>query len=346
MSRVPRAEGRLGGNTVARLRHLPLALVPVALAAAVLPFGMRPAHAAETPRLAVSQYARALPADVEAALITFGDTWQIALAPTRNRARLDAALAAIKVTGATSHGIGGALARAGSLIAYRGSPGRSRILILSDAEFLTRALRPAAIPTDVITWKYDSDDFPAAVRRLAAASGGQFAEPSQAATLAAAFPALPPASHPATRSAGAGAAGEARAWGLTGSLMIVLLVVFLVFAFLAYLAVNSLRPGNTRPKLASQIGRYGPMSEPASGAAGQQADGKLASGAVALMTQVLSSGKSEPRLAQRLDRAGITRPPAEWALLGVCFCAGLAAVATLLLGNVPLGIIFGILVGW
>lgn len=357
-----------GGYMAARLGRLLLALVLLALAAAVLPFGMRPARAAELPRLAVilfdtnnspssarlsaerlavRQYARALPADVEAALITFGDTWRVALAPTRNRARLDAAVAAIKLAGATSGGMRGALADASSMIDHLGSPGHSRILILSDGEYLTKTLRSVAIPTDVMTWNYDSDDHPGAVGRLAAASGGQIAEPSQAALLAAAFPALQPASHPATRAAApAGAANEAPALGLTVSLTIVVLVVFLVLAFLAYLAVDSLRPGNTRPRLASQIGRYGPMSESASSPVGQQADGKLASGAVTLMTQVLSSGKSEPRLAQRLDRAGITRQPAEWALLGVCLCAGLAALATLLLGNVPLGIVLGVLVGW
>ena len=351
----------------ARLRLL-LALVPAALAVAVLPFGTTPARAAGLPRLAVilfdtnnspssarlaaerlavTRYADALPADVEAALITFGDTWRVALAPTRSRASLDAAVAATKVAGATSAGIRGALARAQSMIGHLGSPGHSRILILSDGEYLTKTPRPVAIPTDVVTWKYDGDDYPGAVTRLATASGGQIAEPSRAALLAAAFPALTPASHPATRSAApAGAANGVPARAPAGLLIIVLLVVFLALSFLTYLAVDSLRPRNTRPKLASQIGRYGPMSEPASGPAGQQAEGKLASGAVTLMTQVLSSGKSEPKLAQRLDRAGITRPPAEWALLGVCLCAGLAVLAALLLRNVPLGIVLGVLVGW
>ena len=349
-------------------RLVPLALVAVALAAAIVPLGARPARAAEPPRLAVilfdtnnspssarisaerlavRQYARALPSDVEAALITFGDKWRIALAPTRSRARLSAAVAAVKIAGGTSGGLAGALAQAASLIDRLGSPGRSRILILSDGEYLTEAVRPVAVPTDVVTWKYDSDDHPRAVRQLATASGGQIAEASQAASLAAAFPALTNAS-PQSRSSStpSAAAQAAPAWRLTSSLMIVLLVVFLVLAFLAFLAIDSLRPGNRRPKLVSQIGRYGPMSEQASGGASQQDEGKLASGAVNLMTQVLSSAKSEPKLAQRLDRAGITRQPAEWALLGVCACAGLSGLATLLLHNIPLGIAAGVLIGW
>jgi Flp pilus assembly protein TadB len=348
--------------------RLLLVLMPVALVAALVFFGGRAAIAAEPPRLAVilfdtnnspssarlsaervavRQYARALPADVEVALITFGDTWRIALAPTRSRGRLDVAVAAVKFAGASSDGISGALARAAALIDRLGSPGHSRILILSNGEFLTKTVRSAAIPTDVVTWNYDGDDYPGAVRRLAFASGGQFAQPSQAASLAAAFPALAPASHPSRRSAvPSGAAQAASAWKLTSSLMLVLLVVFLVLTFLAFLAINSLRPGGRRPRLASQIGRYGPMGESSSGAVGQQAEGRLASGAVNLMTQVLNTGKSEPKLAQRLDQAGINRQPAEWALLGVCACAGLAALLTLLLRNVPLGIAAGVLVGW
>ena len=307
-------------------RGLLPALVSLAFAAALVSFGAGPARAAGPPRLAVilfdtnnspssarlsaerlavTQYARALPADVEAALITFGDRWRIVLAPTRSRVRLDAAVAAIKVAGATSDGLRGALADAAGLIDRLGSPGHSRILILSNGEFLTKILRPVVIPTDVVTWSYDSDDYPGAVRQLASASGGRIAQPSRAVSLAAAFPALPLASQPSsTRSvAPSGTAQAAPAWRLTTSLMIVLGVVFLVLIFLAFLAVDSLRPGNGRPKLATQIGRYGPMSEPASGASDQQTEGKLASGAVNLMTQVLNSGKSEPKLAQRLDRA-------------------------------------------
>ena len=368
----------MSGAARPRLLLLPV-LVSVALATTALAMsgasaaGARPARAAEPPRivvivfdtnnspssarlaaerLAVTQYARALPADVETALLTFGDTWRVALAATRSRASLDAAVAAIKVAGATSNGIRGALGRASSMIDRLGSPGDGRILILSDGEYLTKTLRPLAIPTDVVTWKYDGDDYPGAVRRLAIASGGHIAEPPQAASLAAAFPALTPAPSSSARSAAPSSAARAAparpaaAWHLTGSLMIVLLVVFLVLAFLAFLVVNSLRSGNARPRLASQIGRYGPMSEPPSGAVGQQPDGRLASGAVNVMTRVLSSGNSEPKLAQRLDLAGIGRQPAEWALLGVCACAGLGALATLLLGNAPLGIVLGILIGW
>jgi tight adherence protein B len=132
---------------------------------------------------------------------------------------------------------------------------------------------------------------------------------------------------------------------MTGSLALLLGVVFLAFAFLAFLAVSSLRPASTRPALDRQLDRYGPLSAPASDA-DAEAEGTLARRAVAMMERLLSSGRSEPKLALRLDRAGISRQPAEWALLGTCACAGLAALFTLLFGNVFLGVIIGVLTGW
>ncbi|HUC59226.1 MAG TPA: type II secretion system F family protein [Streptosporangiaceae bacterium] len=133
---------------------------------------------------------------------------------------------------------------------------------------------------------------------------------------------------------------------MTGSLIAVLGVVFVAIAFFAYLALSSLQPAGKRPTLDSQLGRYGPMSAPAPEGETQDAEGTLARRAVAMMGQVLRSGRSEPKLAIRLDRAGIGRQPAEWALLGVCACAGLAALLSLMLGNVFLGVVVGVLAGW
>jgi Flp pilus assembly protein TadB len=72
----------------------------------------------------------------------------------------------------------------------------------------------------------------------------------------------------------------------------------------------------------------------------------MAQTAVGLMEQVLKSRNAEPRLALRLDRGGVTRSPAEWALLGVCVSAGLSAVFTAFLGSVVFGVVVGVVVGW
>lgn len=134
-------------------------------------------------------------------------------------------------------------------------------------------------------------------------------------------------------------------WHPASALTGVLAIVFGTLFVLALLAIRSLRRGDRRPHLASQLDRYGPSASVVV-AAQPQGDGKVARGAVGLMTQVLRSANSEPKLAQRLDRAGITRQPAEWALLGVCVSIALAAICTVLFGNVLTGTLFGVLAGW
>ena len=132
---------------------------------------------------------------------------------------------------------------------------------------------------------------------------------------------------------------------VTGSLIVTLGLVFVALLYFALLALRSLRSGD-RAQLGRRIGRYGPMSMPAPEQPQRQDSRGLAKTAIGVMSRVLKSRNAEPRLAQRLDRAGIGRPPAEWALLGVCVSVALAAVLTLLLGNFIVGILLGALGGW
>lgn len=298
-------------------------------------------------------YARALPGDVEVGLIVFGDNWRTALRPTTSRSALAAALAEVKPAGATSNGIRQALPGAVAEIGQLGASAQSRILVLSNAELLGKPVPAPSVPVDVVASSYDVDDFPATLRRLATASDGTIGTPADVATLAGAFP--PPAASPtptphATSStappAGA-AAGPTPAWRLTSTLADVLAVVFVAFFVLALIGIRSVRQGDRRPRLVGQIERYGPSATVAAVAKQQdEGDGKVARRAVDLMAQVLKSRQAEPRLALRLDRAGIGRQPAEWALLCVCACVTLAAACTLLLGNVLLGVLIGLVVGW
>jgi len=132
---------------------------------------------------------------------------------------------------------------------------------------------------------------------------------------------------------------------LTGSLLVTMLLVFIAFLYFALIGLGSLRGGG-RSQLGRRIERYGPMSMPAPEQPQPRTSGGLAKAAVGMMSRVLKSRNAEPRLAQRLDRAGIGRPPAEWAVLGVCVSVALAAVLTLLLGNVFAGILIGALAGY
>jgi tight adherence protein B len=292
-------------------------------------------------------YASALPPDVEVGLIVFGDGWHVALQPTANRPALATAVAAVKPAGATSAGIRAALTGAAAEIGQLGGSARSRMLVLSNGESLVRPLAAQPIPVDVVTTSYDSDDYPGTLRHLAAASDGRVGGPGTPglAGLARMFgpPPKPPAPPPAAPSPRP-AASAVPPWRLSRALIGVLAVVFAALFVLALLVVRSVRPGDRRPHLAGQIERYGPRASAA--VAEHDSEGKVARTAVGLMAQVLSSRQSEPRLALRLDRAGISRQPAEWALLGVCVCVTLAAALALLASNAVLGILIGVLAGW
>jgi Flp pilus assembly protein TadB len=126
------------------------------------------------------------------------------------------------------------------------------------------------------------------------------------------------------------------------TLILVLGTVFVALFLVAVLIVGSLGRGDQRRQLIQQIERYGPrhVSAPADG------EGKVGRTAVGLATQVLRSSNAEQGLAARLDLAGIARKPAEWALMGVCGCAVLAAVLTLLTSNILIGVLVGVLAGW
>ena len=118
--------------------------------------------------------------------------------------------------------------------------------------------------------------------------------------------------------------------------------IFIALLGLALLVTRSLRRDDGRPDLAAQIERYGQQH----GQAAAHADGTVASAAVGWVARMLQSGDTDRQLAKRLDRAGIARKPAEWALLGGCACVVLAALLTALTGNAPVAVIVGVLAGW
>jgi Flp pilus assembly protein TadB len=119
-------------------------------------------------------------------------------------------------------------------------------------------------------------------------------------------------------------------------------LVFAALLVLALLLLGALRDGDRGKGLVTRIERYGPRHAPAPPAG----DGKVASTAVSWTARLLASGNTDRRLAQRLDLAGISRRPAEWALLGGCASVVLAAVLTTLLGNAFIGILAGAVGGW
>jgi Flp pilus assembly protein TadB len=348
------------------LAALLIMLVPGAYAAATATAADAPAgspprvvvilmdvHTLTPPRLIAAEhagvlaYARALPPDVRAGLIIFSDGFHVALRPTTSRGRLAAAVAATQQSGDTSNGLYPALEAAEAVVSRLHAAARARLLVFSDAETLTGGAPTASLRTDVVLWRLDADDRPGLLRAFARASHGRVVPPARAASLAAEFPPLAPATpanaptgHPAASAAAHPAPAPATrlSWPLTAALAAVFAALFL----LAMLAISSLRQRDIRRDLADRIERYGPQHA----SAAPEADGKVASTAVGWMRQLLRSSNTEPQLARRLDLAGINRQPAEWALLGVCASVALAAVLTVLTRSLVVGVLVGGLTGW
>jgi tight adherence protein B len=103
-----------------------------------------------------------------------------------------------------------------------------------------------------------------------------------------------------------------------------------------------MRQRGRRRELTGWIERYG-RRRPAASAS--EAHGKLATAAIGAMGRLLESSNSEPKLARRLDLAGISRKPAEVALLGVCAGAVITALLTLL-SSLVTGVLGGALLGY
>jgi tight adherence protein B len=79
-------------------------------------------------------------------------------------------------------------------------------------------------------------------------------------------------------------------------------------------------------------------------AAGERARGVRT--AVGWTARLLRSGDTERRLAERLDVAGIRRPPAEWLLICVAACLTLSVLLTVLTRSPIAGVLTGTLAGW
>jgi Flp pilus assembly protein TadB len=301
-------------------------------------------------RQAAVAYAGALPADVRVGLITFAGKWRLVLSPTADRARLAAAVAASQLVGGRSVGIYKAIAGAHDLLSRLGAVAKSRLLVLSDGENLKGGAFTPGVPTDVVAWRLDRDDFVGPLLALASASGGHVTEPAHVTALAAAFApaAQTPARASATPSAQAGVSqpgSGASHGGLSGRLMAVLAAVFAALFVLIVLMIGGLRTTDRRGRhLAKEFESYGPRHAPTAPAKSPEAAARGGS-VVDRVSGLLRSLNREERLAERLDLAGIARKPAEWVMLGVLACLVLSVVMTVLLGAL-LGVLAGTMLGW
>jgi Flp pilus assembly protein TadB len=126
------------------------------------------------------------------------------------------------------------------------------------------------------------------------------------------------------------------------ALMAVLASVFAALAAIGLL-VSGLAHRDRRGRLLTErIAGYAAPAQPA----GPEEDGALATAAVGWVGRLLRSGRTERRLAERLDLAGIARKPAEWVLLGGIAALLLAAMLTVITGSLLIGVLGGTLLSW
>jgi len=125
------------------------------------------------------------------------------------------------------------------------------------------------------------------------------------------------------------------------------LIAMLASVFAALLAIGLLAGGLARRdqhsrQLTERIASYVTPSQPAA----PEQNGTLASAAVGWVSRLLRSGRTEKRLAERLDLAAIARKPAEWVLLGGAAALLMTALLTMVAGSLPIGLLGGALLGW
>jgi Flp pilus assembly protein TadB len=122
----------------------------------------------------------------------------------------------------------------------------------------------------------------------------------------------------------------------------VLASVFAALALIGLLVASSLLRDRHGRRLAERIESYTVPGSPA----GAEADGTSAGMAVGWVARLLRSGRTEKRLAERLDLAGISRKPAEWVLFGALVGLLLTVVLTMLIGSPVVGVLGGALLSW
>jgi Flp pilus assembly protein TadB len=313
-----------------------------------------PASDAAAEQAAAVAYLNALPSDVQAGLIQFYGAWNLVAAPTTDRQAVAAKISAAPRIGVLSTSLAAALAGARSALSALGPSVDGRVVVFSDAEELTGIVPASAVPVDVVTWAFESDDNALALQSLAAASGGRSVAPAAAATLASAFPAVVPspsvAAKPSPRPAAIASPIPASApWRFSTLLLVAVGALIAAVVAIVVVASGLSSAGRRGRQLAGQVAQYGPSHaarRPDETAARKGSRSKVADAAVGLAERALEVRGADRTLAARLDVAGMTIRPAEFVVLGTCASFVLAAGLTILVGSFLIGVPAGLLAGW
>ncbi|GLZ30135.1 hypothetical protein Lesp02_23250 [Lentzea sp. NBRC 105346] len=329
-------------------------------------------------RAVVAGYLAALPADVQAGLVTFAGTAAVTVPLTLDRQRVGAALAQVRPDGTSA--LNDAVLLAARTIAA--VPGPRRLLVLSDgedagsveaADDVARHLTAAGVNADVVALDLAEGAAAAGRDQIARASGGQVLAAGDAAAIAAGSFVRPAVRQLAVTaevpdrlagwdvrvtvraSAGgqqlavenatvhlAGHRGEVVPRTPSWLLFVVLGVVFTVLLGMAWMLFG--RRGfalRARPQRLTEVLRYRLGEEEVAGRKPLAMRSLLT-----LSERFVNRPGMRERIELDLDLAGIRLRPAEWLLLR----AGLAVVIGVVFGAVTGAMIIcgplGTLLGW
>ncbi len=126
-------------------------------------------------------------------------------------------------------------------------------------------------------------------------------------------------------------------------LIVGLAAVFLAVFGVALLLLGAFHRSGRQRSLTERIEKYGPRHSPA--AVEPSSQGKVGGAAVGAVTRLMGP-TTQDRLSKRLDLAGVSRKPAEWAVLGGCVAVVVAAALSLVTSYVLIGVLGGALIGW
>jgi Flp pilus assembly protein TadB len=148
----------------------------------------------------------------------------------------------------------------------------------------------------------------------------------------------PPKNPPATAASGFNVR-----WTFLGGVAVLFIAMFM----LAMLMLGKLSRAGRDRTLTGMYNKYGPRHQaaPVQRAPEPDNNGKMATAAVGAVNHLMTSAAQE-RLARRLDLAGLTRKPAEWALFGGLLGVVIAATLSLVTSYVLLGVLAGAVIGW
>jgi Flp pilus assembly protein TadB len=126
-------------------------------------------------------------------------------------------------------------------------------------------------------------------------------------------------------------------------LIVGLAALFLAVFGVALLLLGAFHRSGRQRTLTERIEKYGPRHTPVP--VQESSPGRVGGAAVDAVSRLMRPTTQE-RLSKRLDIAGVSRRPAEWALLGGCLAVVVAATLSLVTSFVLIGVLGGALIGW